>query len=118
MIHRKKNVLNEKVLFRDGIKWIRVVEFGSYLYKESYDEYVPFKEVSLYKNSVPPENYVPPKDINFPRICHKTGTISEKKIANIREQMPFILEEHRGFYENIIGRLEEEPKKKKARRTK
>ncbi|CAG9763625.1 unnamed protein product [Ceutorhynchus assimilis] len=116
LIHKKKNVLNEKVPFRDGIKWIRVVEFGSYLYKESY-EYVPFKKVSLFKNNSPPANYVPPTDIEFPRIGHKRGNISEKKIANIREQMPFILEEHRGFYENIIG-IQEEPKPKKARRTK
>ncbi|CAG9772086.1 unnamed protein product [Ceutorhynchus assimilis] len=106
-----------EIPFRDGIKWIRVVEFGSYLYKESYDEYVPFKKVSLFKNNSPPANYVPPTDIEFPRIGHKRGNISEKKIANIREQMPFILEEHRGFYENIIG-IQEEPKPKKARRTK
>ncbi|GBN82264.1 hypothetical protein AVEN_63862-1 [Araneus ventricosus] len=32
--NRKRNVLNEKVVFRAGVKWIRVEEFGSYLYND------------------------------------------------------------------------------------
>lgn len=79
LVHKKKNLLNEKVPFRDGIKWIRIEEFGSYLYKESYDEYTPYKKVSLFKNP-PAQNYVPPTDIEFTRIHHKTGIISEKKL--------------------------------------
>lgn len=116
LVNKKKNLLNEKVPFRDGIKWIRIEEFGSYLYKESYDEYTPFKKVSLFKNN-PPEDYSPPTDIEFTRIYHKTGNISQPKIDNIREQLPFIEEEHRGFYENIIG-IEVEDPKQKRRRTK
>lgn len=34
---KKKDVLNEKVCFRDGIKWFRTESFGSYLFKETYD---------------------------------------------------------------------------------
>ena len=37
--------LNERVSFRDGIKWIWIYECGSYLYKESYDEYAPSKKL-------------------------------------------------------------------------
>nr|CAI5864751.1 unnamed protein product [Callosobruchus analis] len=44
LINRKKNTLGENVPFRDGIKWIRVSEYGSYFYKESFDPHTPFKE--------------------------------------------------------------------------
>ncbi|GBN13366.1 hypothetical protein AVEN_127509-1 [Araneus ventricosus] len=47
--NRKRNVLNEKAVFREGVKWIRVEEFGSYLYKDCYDPYTPFKKVDLRK---------------------------------------------------------------------
>ncbi|KAL4702600.1 hypothetical protein ACJJTC_016076 [Scirpophaga incertulas] len=49
LINRKKDVNKDKVSFRDGIRWIRVEEYGSYLYKESYDEYTPFKKVDILK---------------------------------------------------------------------
>ncbi|XP_074039492.1 LOW QUALITY PROTEIN: uncharacterized protein [Leptinotarsa decemlineata] len=116
LVNKKKNLLNEKVPFRGGIKWIRIEEFGSYLYKESYDEYKPFKKVSLSKNN-PPKNNSPPTEFEFTRIHNKTGNISEQKIQNIREQLPFISEEHRGFYENIIGE-EIDTSKQQRRRAK
>ncbi|GBM55055.1 hypothetical protein AVEN_146094-1 [Araneus ventricosus] len=47
--NRKRNVLNVKVAFRDSVKWIRVEEFGSYLYKDCCDPYIPFKKVDLRK---------------------------------------------------------------------
>nr|CAI5842963.1 unnamed protein product [Callosobruchus analis] len=50
VINRKKDELNKPVRFRDGIKWIRVEECGSYLYKESYDETVPFRKVNILQN--------------------------------------------------------------------
>nr|CAI5856593.1 unnamed protein product [Callosobruchus analis] len=51
LINRKKNTLGENVPFRDGIKWIRVSEYGSYFYKESFDPHTPFKEVNIIRNS-------------------------------------------------------------------
>lgn len=65
VIKKKKNLLNEKVPFRDGIKWVRVEEFGSYLYKENYDPFTPFKKVSILHN----ENIKPnPENIYYTRI--------------------------------------------------
>lgn len=29
------------------VKWIRIDEYGSYLYKESYDEMTPFQKVDI-----------------------------------------------------------------------
>ncbi|GBM38286.1 hypothetical protein AVEN_17729-1 [Araneus ventricosus] len=44
LTNRERNVLNEKVAFQDSVKWIRVEELGSYLYKDCYDPYIPFKK--------------------------------------------------------------------------
>ncbi|GBL83881.1 hypothetical protein AVEN_100791-1 [Araneus ventricosus] len=43
----KRNVLNEKVAFRDSVKWIRIEKFGSYLYKDCYDPHTTFKKGDL-----------------------------------------------------------------------
>lgn len=39
LVNRKRDELNEAIKFRGGIKWIGVEEYGSYLYKESYEDY-------------------------------------------------------------------------------
>ncbi|GBN25140.1 hypothetical protein AVEN_200191-1 [Araneus ventricosus] len=49
LTNRKRNVLSEKVSFRDSVKWIKVEDLGSYLYKDYYDPYTPFKKVDLRK---------------------------------------------------------------------
>lgn len=48
VVNRKINNLNEKVQFRDAVKWIKVERFGYYLYKDSYEEEAPLKEVCTY----------------------------------------------------------------------
>lgn len=99
-ITEKKDELNENVRFRDGIKWIRVEEYGSYLYKESYDEMMPFRKVNILKQKSITQ---PPAPIQLERFTEKYGTIADKKKANLIEQMPFIKEEYRYFYENIVN---------------
>ncbi|KAJ8728609.1 hypothetical protein PYW07_006305 [Mythimna separata] len=49
LTNRKVDENKQKVNFRDGIKWIRVEEFGDYLYKENYDEMMPFRKVDILK---------------------------------------------------------------------
>lgn len=49
-INRKKDFLGEKVQFRDGIKWTRVDEYNSYLFKESYDSYTPFRKINILRH--------------------------------------------------------------------
>lgn len=99
LINRKKDELQETVRFRDGIKWIRVEEYGSYLYKESYHETVPFKKVNILKNKKISD---PPNDIEIERIREKYGTISNEKKANLRDLIKFVKEEYRYFYEPIL----------------
>lgn len=100
VVQKKKNLLNEKIAFRDGIKWLRVEEFGSYLYKENYDSYTPFKKVSILQN----EKRKPDSgSVQFRRVNEKVGKLSEKKLANLRDQLPYVKEEYRWFYEQILG---------------
>lgn len=100
LVNRKKNVLNEKVNFRDGVKWIRVDTFGSYLYKESYDPFMPFKKVSLLRNSNKEEESS--VNISISRLPNKNGKISDEKLANIKDQMKYVPEQHRWFYEQLF----------------
>lgn len=98
LVNRKKDELNEIVKFRDGVKWIRVEQYGSYLYKESYDENMPFKKVNILRN----KNRETPPAIEIERFRDKYGTISEEKRQNLAEQLKFIKPEYRFFYEPII----------------
>ncbi|CAH2096795.1 unnamed protein product [Euphydryas editha] len=82
LINRKKDVSNGKISFRDGIKWIRVEEYGSYLYKESYDEMTPFKKVDILKKR---SNLS--ANLEIPRKTGKNGTVSVEKRQNLRDQL-------------------------------
>lgn len=100
LINRKKNLGNEKVPFRN-LKWIRVDEFGSFLYKESYCETTPFKKVSLLRANRT-SNTNKKLDIKIHRLKQQKGSLSEEKVKNLKEQLKFVREEHRWFYEDII----------------
>jgi hypothetical protein len=99
LTNRKRNVLNEKVMFRDGVKWIRVDEFGSYLYKECYDEFTPFKKVDILKKR---GNEVERQNLSISRLGRKTGSISEEKLKDLKQQQVFIPEEYRFFYNKVF----------------
>lgn len=99
LINRKKDELNAPVRFRDGIKWIRVEEYGSYLFKESYDETVPFRKVNILQNK---NRTLAPDNIEIERIRVKYGTISDEKRKNLRELLKFVKPEYRYFYEHIL----------------
>nr|CAH7758580.1 unnamed protein product [Callosobruchus chinensis] len=49
LTNKKKNTTGQKVNVRDNIKWFRINEFGSYLYKESLNEDEPFMKVNILK---------------------------------------------------------------------
>lgn len=101
IFNRKRDLSNEKVRFRDGIKWLRVERYGSYLFKECYDYYVPFKEVNILRD---PKSKSPlPKDVSIPRLCKKTGSLSKEKIENLKQQLCFVPQEHRWFYERVLS---------------
>lgn len=71
LVNKKKNIDGEKVYFRDNIKWIRTSKFGSYQYKESHDETVPFKTVHILKDK--PNNT---NNYTLERLTENTGNIS------------------------------------------
>lgn len=92
----KTNVLKQKISFRDELKWIRVEEYGSYLYKTSYTPYTPFLKVKISDEDAP--------DIsNVLQRKKMTKVIAEEKIKNLAHQIQFIPEEHKWFYKNIVS---------------
>ncbi|KAI4469435.1 hypothetical protein MML48_1g07250 [Holotrichia oblita] len=104
---KKKNELNEKIAFRDRIKWIRVQEFGSYFYKDNYDPNTPFKKVSILQNK---QRLPLPENVDFRRVFRKTGKLSEKKV-DLQQQMKYIKEDFRWFYEAVLGEQSQEEKR-------
>lgn len=109
LVNRKKDLLGETVRFRDGIKWIRIDEFGSYLYKESYDPNTPFRKVEIlrYKPKTDQENPKGPSNCvcpNFivPRINTKTGSLSAEKKEDIMQLLQYVPLEHRWYYEKVL----------------
>ena len=92
-----KNTDGERVSFRDGIRWIKVTEFGKYSYKESFSDTDEWKTVELQRQETTSDISDP-----IPRSVHRSG-IAEKKIADIRKQLPFIPLTFRTFYTNLVS---------------
>lgn len=95
-VEQEKDLLNEKVSFRDDIKWFRKESIGSHLFKETYDYYTPFKMVILYKEG----NRSPslPQDFAISEIFKKFNWLTKEKIQNLKEQLCFVPVQH-----NISG---------------
>lgn len=100
LFNRKKDLLGESVRFRDGVKWIHVEEYGFYCFKESYDPNTPFKKVNI-KRYVNQEAGI--GNISISRLSQKTGKLSKEKKENLKDQLPFIPEEYRWFYDVLIS---------------
>jgi len=47
LTHRKKTTDGGQVRFRDKVKWVRVTECGSYMFRQSFDKSEPWKTVDL-----------------------------------------------------------------------
>lgn len=63
-----KDLSNEKICFGDGIKWLSVETYGSYLFKESFNYYSleggQYSQKHKKKSSLPEE-------FNIPSLCRK-----------------------------------------------
>lgn len=97
LYNRKKNKSDKKIHFRDGIRWIRVEKFGEYSYKECLDENTEFEIVNCLKNKKTTEICVYPD-----RVSEKYGNISKEKLLNLKQQLQFVHEEYKYYYENIL----------------
>lgn len=100
LYNRKKDVNKNKINFRDSLKWIRVEEYGSYLFKTTYDEYTPFQKVNIYHklSDTPCLN----SQISIPRLLGKTGSLKQPKVENLRDQLMFIPDQYKWWYQNIL----------------
>lgn len=46
--NRKKYVIQNKIQFRNSVKWIHVEEYYFYLFKTNYNEHTPFQKVNIF----------------------------------------------------------------------
>lgn len=104
LYNRKVDFAKNAVKFRDNVKWIRVDEYGSYLYKTCYDDYTPFMKVDICKSSK--QNFNLEGPITISRTLRPYGTLKKEKIENIKEQLKFIPEHHRWWYQQIIDQYQ------------
>jgi len=70
VVNRKKNLAKQQVRFRDGIRWIRVERYGSYLYKESLDPFASFQQVDIRKKMTQRDKTV--DDVSWEKNCGRT----------------------------------------------
>lgn len=98
---RTKTVNGDAVKLRDNVRWIRVTTFGSFLFRESFDESERWKKVDLL-NSERGEHDMSIYD------CRKiSGRVKPAKLLDLKKQMPYIPETFRPFYNNLIEGDEE-----------
>ncbi|CAH2012972.1 unnamed protein product [Acanthoscelides obtectus] len=96
-VDRKKTTTNEKFSFRD-VRWIQIEEFGITKYRYSFDETENWTIVDIRKQrNLDRRGQNEPLLVNVDRI----RPIGANKFDNIQEQIPFIPENFRGFYENL-----------------
>lgn len=108
LVNTKKDLLGEPVRFRDGIKWIRVDEFDSYLFKENYVPNTPFRRVELLRyrrktdqvNPKEPSNRMDP-DFTVPRMNIKNGSLTAEK-KDIKQLLQYVPLEYRWYYEKVL----------------
>lgn len=102
LINIKKDLLGSEVPFRD-LRWLRVDEFGSYLFKDCLLEYVLFRKVNILRKdaTVSTENFSQ-CSLQIQRLKKHAGSLSEEKIKDLQDEPKLIPEQFKWFYENII----------------
>lgn len=98
LIDRKKSEKNEKFTFRE-VRWIQIEEFGITKYRYSFDEQEEWTIVDIRKNRMM-ERTQGNRNLVLETV-DKSRAIAAKKYDNIQEQLPFIPENLRGFYNNL-----------------
>ncbi|KAF6205628.1 hypothetical protein GE061_019801 [Apolygus lucorum] len=97
LINRKKDLLGLKVPFRD-LRWIRVEEYGSYLFKQSFLEFEPFRKVNILRNGATTSCEIS----SVQRLEEHAGILSGEKINDLQQQLLFVPEEFKWFYDKVI----------------
>jgi len=85
------------VRFRDGLRRIRVTEFGSYEYCESFEESL-WKKVIIAR----PGKTVIGSEVELIPKGASAREVAPKKLADIIKQMPFIPPTYRPFYSALL----------------
>lgn len=108
LFKKEKNSSNNKVYFRDNVKWIRVDEFGCYRYKTCFND---FQLVDLNKRMTEHVD----RTLHMPtRLTTKTGALTSEKLENLKAQIKYLDADYRWFYENVLQENIAHPKKRRT----
>ena len=93
--------------FRDRVKWIKVTAFGSYEYRESFDETSAWKSVSIRRCSEAVKSAS--IELASKKTTQGNNMVSSKKLADLAKQLKFIPSIYQPFYKNIIDKANGDP---------
>jgi len=101
--HHKKSTDGVQVPFRDQVRWIRVTTFGSYMFRESFEEDEAWKTVNLLPENCTATEPDASTTVKIADCCEKiTGNVKKSKLDDIVKQLEYIPEAFRFFYTNLI----------------
>ena len=102
LTHRKKTTDGSPVRFRDTVRWVRVEQFGSYMFRESFDEQEPWKTVNLLSDPASAATGTP----SISDVCKLvSGHVKKAKIEDLKKQLTYIPVSFRAFYQDIIDKF-------------
>jgi len=101
LVHRNTTTSGEQVQFRDRVQWIHVTSFGSYSFRETFDEGKNWKTVNLLSL---PENHGTTERVKIADCCERiVGQVKKAKLDDIEKQLAYIPEIYKPFYNNLIA---------------
>ena len=107
LFNNTSNTQGQAVKFRDRVKWIKVTAFGSYEYRESFDETSAWKSVSIRRCSEAVKSAS--IELASKKTTQGNNMVSSKKLADLAKQLKFIPSIYQPFYKNIIDKANGDP---------
>jgi len=95
-----KTTDGEKVRFRDNVRWIRIMSFGSYMFRESFNDDETWKTVCLMQQKSSCAATV----VSIPECCHKIdGDVKSAKLQDLKKQLQYIPKVYQPFYLELLA---------------
>ena len=98
------NVQGDKVELRDKVKWIKILKFGYFQYKHSFDDNESWKEVCILKACHPSIQPVNEPEVSVSPVVHRV--IKKAETDDTKKQLKFIPKLFQGYYQNVIQKNE------------
>jgi len=99
LVNRTVNQEGELIHFRDSVRWIRVIDYGKYMYKTSHGDTEDFKTVDICKGS---KLLMDAESMQLPMRPQVHHQIKSAKIKDIAKQLDYIPAAYKHYYEAVI----------------